>query len=265
MYIKNKSMYILDGKLDIYGNTAIIDSYNDKQYEAALGVDGKIYNFLNKIKYPLNFKNKDIIQMTSNIKNNTNIVLVYYSSGKVVGFNYITGEEVYDNGEGKVDLFTYIANSFKKENLLYDIENINYEDEKELIAKLEKISIDEAMSNIEDDNKTGTVSENNGENSINNTESNISQTNKDIQYTVAYDTSQDKYVVYSSEELFDTKTEKVISENEKIQSNANLENYYGNLSVSKIELNDIGIILFAIVIVSIGINLVVMKRKNIKD
>ena len=265
MYIKNKSMYILDGKLDIYGNTAIIDSYNDKQYEAALGVDGKIYNFLNKIKYPLNFKNKDIIQMTSNIKNNTNIVLVYYSSGKVVGFNYITGEEVYDNGEGKVDLFTYIANSFKKENLLYDIENINYEDEKELIAKLEKISIDEAMSNIEDDNKTGTVSENNGENSINNTESNISQTNKDIQYTVAYDTSQDKYVVYSSEELFDTKTEKVISENEKIQSNANLENYYGNLSVSKIELNDIGIILFAIVIVSIGIILVVMKRKNIKD
>lgn len=265
MYIKNKSMYILDGKLDIYGNTAIIDSYNDKQYEAALGIDGKIYNFLNKIKYPLNFKNKDIIQMTSNIKNNTNIILVYYSSGKVIGFNYITGEEVYDNGEGKVSLFKYIANSFKKENLLYDIENINYDDEKELIAKLEKISIDEAMSNIEDDNKTNSVIENNGKNSINNTESNISQTNKDIQYTVAYDTSQGKYVVYSSEELFDTKTEKVISENEKIQSNANLENYYGNLSVSKIELDDIGIILFVIVILSIGIILVVMKRKNIKD
>ncbi len=35
--------------------------------------------------------------MTNNISDKNNVVLVYYESGKVYGFNYITGEEVYDN------------------------------------------------------------------------------------------------------------------------------------------------------------------------
>ena len=266
MYLKNKVLYILDGSLDIYGNMILVDSYNDKQIETALGTDGKIYNFLTKIKCPLGFKNRDIIAMTSNARDNENIVLVYYSSGKVYGFNYITGEEVFDNGEGKVDILKYLENSFNLDNLLYDIEDISYEHEEELISKLEKVSVDQALQDIENsqdiDNTSNT--ENNEENTNSKVNNNSTTNSQEVQYVISYDAGQNEYVVYSSEELLNTDSNNVVSENQKIKSNAKLENYYGNLSVSKFEVTNIGVVLIVIVILSIGIILVIMKRKNIK-
>ena len=276
MYIKNKTLYILDGSLDIYGNTVIVDSYNDKQIETALGADGKIYNFLTKIKYPLGFKNRDIVAMTNNINDNENVVLVYYSSGKVCGFNYITGEEVYDNGEGKVDILTYLGNSFNIDNLLYDIEDISYENEEELIKKLEKISIDQALEDVKESeftDNTDDIDNNKDNNTSNDTEINKENSetsdkatnNQEIQYVISYDANQNEYAVYSSNELLSTDSNTVISENEKIKANAKLENYYGNLSVSKFEVTNIGVTLIIIVILAIGIILIIMKRKNIRD
>ena len=73
--------------MDNKNGSAIIDTYNNKQYETILGEDGVMYDLLTKINYPSNFKNKDIIAMTSNVENNNNVVLVYYANGKVYGFN----------------------------------------------------------------------------------------------------------------------------------------------------------------------------------
>ena len=272
MFIKNNSMYVLDGSLETYGDSVIIDSYNDNQYEAVLGTDGRIYNFLTEIKYPTVFKNQDIIEMTNNINNNGNIVLLYYSTGKVIGFNYITGEQIYDNGLGTVSLSEYVADSLNLDNLLYNIEKSNYEAEIELAEKLERVSIEQALENIESteniDNIEGETSDGNSSGNNTNTGDVIinqtTQNNEDVEYIIAYDTTKQSYVVYSSQELLNTEKQDVVSENEKIQSNAKLENYYGNLSVGRIELKNIGIILFVVVIISIGIILIIMKKKTIK-
>ena len=78
IFMKNESMYIVDGEINAKGDSIIIDSYNNNQYEAILGTDGVIYNLLTKIKYPDGFKNENIIDMTTNIDSNQNIVLVVY-------------------------------------------------------------------------------------------------------------------------------------------------------------------------------------------
>ena len=111
IFIKNGTIYLADGYLDSIGNAIIIDSYNNKEYETILGTDGRMYDLLTQINYPSGFKNENIIAITNNINNNNNIVLVYYSTGRVYGFNYITGEEVYDNNIGKeeVSLLSYIV------------------------------------------------------------------------------------------------------------------------------------------------------------
>ena len=123
IFVKNGYMYVIDGKMDNKNGSAIIDTYNNKQYETILGEDGVMYDLLTKINYPSNFKNKDIIAMTSNIENNNNVVLVYYANGKVYGFNYVTGEEVYDNNvkDENVNLANYILENLSTANISYNI------------------------------------------------------------------------------------------------------------------------------------------------
>ena len=154
MFVKNGSMYVIDGTLNSKENAIIIDSYNNKQYESVLGTDGMIYDLLTEINYPANFKNENIVAMTSNVSTNDNVVLVYYSSGKVYGFNYITGDEVYDNNvKGEtISLATYMLSSLSLDNVAYNIEQSDYKAAQELAAKLEKISVDEAIEEISSDN-----------------------------------------------------------------------------------------------------------------
>ena len=119
-------MYLADGELDSIGNAIIIDSYNDKTFETILGTDGSMYDLLAQINYPHNFKNENIIRITNNVNNNNNVVLVYYSTGRVYGFNYITGEEIFDNNIGKeeTNLLKYMINNFSMKDVLYDIKRI---------------------------------------------------------------------------------------------------------------------------------------------
>ncbi len=153
IFMKNNNIYLADSNLSVKGDSVIIDSYNDKKYETILGTDGRLYNLMSKIKYPSGFKNKNIVSITNNINNDRNIVLVYYDNGKVCAFNYITGEEVYNNNvKEKISLIDYIKENLNFEKLLYDIEEKGYEEANEFAQKLEYISIDEAKNNITNNN-----------------------------------------------------------------------------------------------------------------
>ena len=296
IFVKNGYMYVIDGKMDNKNGSAIIDTYNNKQYETILGEDGVMYDLLTKINYPSNFKNKDIIAMTSNIENNNNVVLVYYANGKVYGFNYVTGEEVYDNNvkDENVNLANYILENLSTANISYNINKADYIAATELAGKLDKVSIEEATEKINKENNQNIEvdininGENDNNSDINDSDSNIankdnnvisskSQTtenilnttqnnknNLDNKYVTTYDPGTQSYVVYSTAELIKSDAPKTQTENEKINGNKDLISYYTNLSTSKEKLKDTGIILIAGIIASICVILIILYRKTNK-
>ena len=60
---------------DINKNALNVAKQNIEKFNLTLGTDGKLYDLLTEIKYPENFKNENIIAMTSNVDNNDNIVI----------------------------------------------------------------------------------------------------------------------------------------------------------------------------------------------
>lgn len=280
IFVKNGYMYVIDGKMNNKNGLALIDTYNNNQYETILGEDGVMYDLLTEIKYPSNFKNKNIVSMTTNVDNNNNIVLVYYSNGRVYGFNYVTGEEVYDNNvqEENVSLSNYILENLSVANISYKINKSDYIAATELASKLDKVSIDEAIEKVNKDNEENIEVNIDTENFTNNDE-NISQTNNitennvlntttnninnvDNKYVTTYDAGTQSYVVYSTAELIKSDAPKTLTENEKINGNKDLISYYTNLSTSKSKLKDTGIIIISLIVASICAILVVLYKKT---
>ena len=268
IFVKNGYMYIIDGKMNNKNGDVLIDTYNNKQYETILGEDGIMYDLLTPIKYPQNFKNQDIIDITSNIDSDDNIILVYYSNGKVYGFNYVTGEEVYDNNinEEKISLLSYIFDNLSTTNISYNINKSDYIESTELEKKLDKVSIDEAIEKMDKkDVKIDVTEQNNKENSSLNAEKNTVKYNKlndiDNKYVTTYDASKQSYVIYNTSEIIKSNSPKVETENEKINQDKDLISYYTNLSTGTSILQNTGIIIIVLIIASIGVILNVLYRR----
>jgi len=195
---------------------------------------------------------------------------VYYANGKVYGFNYVTGEEVYDNNvkDENVNLANYILENLSTANISYNINKADYIAATELAGKLDKVSIEEATEKINKENNQNIEvdininGENDNNSDINDSDSNIankdnnvisskSQTtenilnttqnnknNLDNKYVTTYDPGTQSYVVYSTAELIKSDAPKTQTENEKINGNKDLISYYTNLSTSKEKLKD---------------------------
>lgn len=251
-----------------------------------------MYDLLTKINYPSNFKNKDIESITSNSYNKDNVVLVKYSNGKVIGFNYITGETVYDNNvkDEDTNFVSYIVNNLKATNVTYNIQKSDYTAAKELETKLDKVSIEEATKKIDSkedmqidinagsdgqnnfvsDEKTNGTAENgtNASSGTSNSEASAANGNSTSKvssnkYVTTYDAKTQSYVVYSTAELIKGKSPNVQTENEKINSNKDLISYYTNLSTGTSKLTDTGIVIIAVIIGSICITMVILYKKTI--
>lgn len=286
--VKNNTMYVIDGKLDTKPQSIIIDSYNNKQYEAVLGTDGVIYDLLTEINYPSNFKNEDIIAMTNNLNSEDNILLVYYASGKVYGFNYITGEEVYDNGVENVNFVDYLVSNLSLARISYNIDQADYVVAQELASKLEKVSIDEAMEEISQEQQNieinittdGENSQQSGQNTNQDVAQPTPETENDAQnasqmiqenttnaatqneYITTYDPGTQSYVVYSTAELLKMNSPKTQTENDKISSDSDLISYYSNLSASVTGVRDLGVVIISLIVGSICIILFILYKKN---
>lgn len=301
MFVKNDLLYLIDGGLKNIGNSIIIDSYNDIEYETILGIDGVIYNLLTEIKFPREFKNKDIIAMTNNLTTNSNVVLIYYSNGDVIGFNYITGEKVFDsrNSNQNTDLLEFMKDKINLNSTLYELKTEEYENAKELSKKLEKTSVEDALKQIEQEkinSKENTKQENieqkntedvsnnyienantnnskqgnnlNGQGNSSNEQINglnekeITNGNYENEYVVAFDAKNNGYAVYSTDELLFSETPTVKSENDKINNNESLNIYYNNVSTNKYETRNVGIIIIVVILTIITLILIIMYKRG---
>ena len=299
IFVKNGIMYLVDANFENVGKSIIVDSYNNNQYETILGTDGILYDLLSKIKYPEGFENENIIAMTNNIKCEDNTVLIYYSYGKVYGFNYITGEEVYDNHveKEKESLFEFITNKLNPNNVLYELNQSDYNVAQELEKKLEKVPIEDATKefdlNLENvGGKQNEINENDTDKTLENiidniivdnsksstTKSNTTITNNDYKpdtiekdnnqiknsYITTYDPIEKSYVVYSTKELVNLQAPRIISESEKINQNEDLKKYYENISEGKMEIKNIGVTVIIFILLLIILNTLIMYRKGTK-
>ena len=288
MFIKDNNMYLVDGGFKNIGNSIIVDSYNNNKYEVTLGTDGAIYDLLTKINYPDNFVNKDIVQMTNNIDSDTSVILVYYSNGRVYGFDYVTGKEVYDNNvrNENPSLLEYIKDNLNI-STIYEMSESDYKQAQKLVKKLEKVSVDDAQKQIDSNSQEEMLEEENvAENesliqpndkeTLAESESNIEEegnqnlNNKNNigsvknEYVTAYDPTSQSYVVYSTDELFSMEAPRVISENDKINGKSELIAYYRNLSVSKQGVKNLGVLIITVTLSAICVILIVMYRKGNK-
>lgn len=178
MFLKNGRLFVLDGALDIYADSIIIDAYNNNEYQTVLGTDGVIYDLKEKINYPENFVNENIVQMTNNINSDTHAILIIYEDGRVYAFNYINGSVLLDTNEEETSLLENVANMVTSlfslnRTSLYDPEEEEYQSAVELQEKLTETSIEEAKALLPEENvETENVEINNSteENTTSNSE-----------------------------------------------------------------------------------------------
>lgn len=73
----------------------MMDSYNNKDYLTVLGADNRLYDLKTALVYPDNFVKEGIVDISSNYRDFSHLFAVRYESGKVVVFDYRTGNVVY--------------------------------------------------------------------------------------------------------------------------------------------------------------------------
>lgn len=211
MIIKNNQLYSFDKNLEIKNNGIIIDQYNNKEYQTILGTDGKMYDLKTKLNYPKDFVNKDIDVITNNIFNSTENIIVYYKTGRIVIFNYISGDIIYDNEvKDEIPILDFIASKFNTEELMIEIDDKQYEQSLQLKEKIIETSVSDYM------NKNTNI-----ESSTEFSESNSSFSSN---YISVYNPVTENYSIYDEQELLTNQEPK--SENVKIEKSAQATRFY---------------------------------------
>ena len=278
LYVKDAKLYALPVSLELKNsdikfvpNNFIIDSYNGKEYETVLGVDGKLYDLKGKINYPENFVNKDITSIGNNLENAENInsnnyeIEAVYRNGNKIRFNYQTGEiiEEYKKVDNNVKdetskgLLEYVQGKFYEIGNYTNTDKINmemqdkYEETIKLQNKLEETPVEEALKKESKENES---KENNMD-----FNAEINNSLQEQRYISIYNAEKDEYQIYNEEELLDTNKQEVISENEKIEAN-NLNKYYA--SEGKSNNTKMGIVWITLSIVGVVIILFAIKKRE---
>lgn len=283
--IKNGRLSAITNSLDWKIGNIITDNYNGKEYQTVLNKEGKLVDIKEALKYPNNFLNEKIVQVAENEGAEKTEVMVYYESGKVIVFNYVTGATIYENEvENNISLFSFIAERFQNVFSDYEEKQREYEESQELIAKLEETPIEEAIeiavsqnsqNGSNNKNNENSVGENNtwGDNNNNDNEiktevDNTIQTETDNNgnitnlnrpnYITVYNPETGAYEVYSESEIIEGEEEEPVSETTKIQING-LQNFYGNGKVADSNKNVNGTAIIAIVIIIVLVLLICLR------
>ena len=250
LIVKNGQLHTLDANLPIIKNSIILDNYSNKNYESILLKDGYIYDLNTKLNVPKNFKNSRIKYMTNNISDNSSYVIVMYEDGTVYGFDYRTGKEILnDKTYIDISLTDYLYNSFvKPENIMPKDSSTEYKNAVELKDKLIINPIEKILKQANIGNYTEAELK----------ELEISNNN----YLIVYDYIRKDYVVYDKDVLLNNinieeNTERIIRpENNKIEENIDLYNFYNNSQKGKTQKIINRVIIFIIILILIILSLI---------
>lgn len=242
--LKNGLINIIDASINNKKNSYIIDSYNNNEIQIVLKDDGVLYGLKGNIKYPKDFDNKNITDLYANFNDVSNIAVIKYESGEVYAFNYLTGEKVFTSvSDTNIGFIEYIKDKLGNDtnNSIINLVPVeDYTEMKLLKDKIKEISIEEANNKINDDNSSSPI--------------------KDSEYVSVYNDVTQKYDIYKVETLLNS-TE-LQSENEKINRDYELVQFYETLNKEEKNRSLSGIIIFTLSIISILATLYVLVRRK---
>ena len=249
--VKNGILSAISNNLDWKIGNIITDNYNGKEYQTVLMAKGEIKDIKEKLKYPENMMTNKIYQIVQNEDAEKTEAMIYYETGKVIVFNYVTGETIYLNRqENKIGVVEFIVDSFK--NVFSDNGTMQkqYEESQKLIKKLEDTPIEQALeitqeSKDNNGNKNIEANQNYEVENSQNTE-NINRRNNN-NYITVYNPERQSYDIYDVDKIIESQEEEPISETKKIEING-LQNFY-NYSKKENTTNGLAIIVIVIIII----------------
>lgn len=257
LLVKNGAIEIIDSSLESYHNMIILDNYSNNNYVTVLGKDGSIYDLKSEIKMPINLSNKEVLSMTNNIDSTSSVIIIIYKTGKVVVFDYRNGEEIkVEKPTADISIFDYFKQNFSTSGGTL-IKNDSKDYKNALTLK------DILKDNPIELNSEGIYKVSEGELSSHETKSpNLNRVENN--YITYYNPVRNNYDVINVGSLLDTKdysiskTEDIVTENNKIYtSNALIEYYMKESIFEKVFKNVNGLYIFAIlfagVVIALGI------------
>ena len=262
IFVKNGRLEILDSSsLNIVPNKIIIDSYNNNEYETVLGTNGVLYNLKSNIKFPEELSNERIESITNNLEEEDNIIVIYYKTGRVCAFDYITGEIKFDNQvKADISFWEYLNEMLELET--EDDEQLEkiqetYQQSLEVKDKLIAMPLTEQTTITAPGENTNSQS-NTSQNTV------ASSVASSKSYITVYDSSRQEYVVYKVEEVLNTTNQEVVSENTKIEMQG-LDSVYYESAKKENAMTNKGIvyIVVCIILVLIALNILSRRTSNI--
>ena len=100
LYVEEGTLFAVDGGLTDTADSVLLRvSSTGDELTAVLGNNRKLVDLTgDTVVFPKDFDNKNISQMTNNYQSASTVVLVRYTDGGVVGFDYRTGDVLVDTG-----------------------------------------------------------------------------------------------------------------------------------------------------------------------
>ncbi len=127
IFVVNGKLYTVDGSLETRKTDILIYKLNGEEYQTVLGDDGFMVDMMqDDCNLPKDVKNKAIVRMSNTLDASVPYVLIEYNNGGIVGYNYATGEILFDNSiETNVSILEYAKNFFSgnKESRYANISN----------------------------------------------------------------------------------------------------------------------------------------------
>ena len=250
LFIKDGTVEIVDSSLDSKKSSVIVDEYAKDNYVTILGNDGVIYNLKKDIVFPVDFVNKNIKYMSNNIESKSSIVVVMYNNGKVVLFDYRTGDLVKEEkASADISIVDYFKENLSyRKSILDDNVNSNYKEALELKKLLEKspITIDAKGNYVVSDSVSG-----------NDDNRDEIKNDKFSSYVTYYNAVTDRFDVLDVSQFIIDDNENFVTENDKIYTSANLVDYYMNESIFEKVFGNINVIvIFVLILLGIIIAMV---------
>ena len=147
--MRSGKLSALSNSLDMKIGNSITDNYNNKEYQTILNTSGELVDLKEMLKYPDNFLTRNIKQIEQNTDEEKTEVMVLYNTGKVIVFNYVSGEVVYENNEKSDEGLTdYIAGSIENIWNDYEEKQQEYAKCKELEQKLAELPVEKAIERV---------------------------------------------------------------------------------------------------------------------
>ena len=261
IFIKGINMAMINTNLNNLKTKVIIDNYNNKKVLVTL-VEGKLTSLMNDIKLPSDFINQDIIDMTTNINDDSSIILIKYSDNTYYAFDYKTGkrlEIVSLNAAQQKSNISIMA--FMKDYLTNNSKN-------KMIVSLEKSyeRTNDFITNLDTDkviNYTGYDFDTNQDSANNTLTTKITDN-----YAVAYNPLKREYEVYNipyiisssvSQDNASTSVNDVINKTGSFQ-NSFIKKYKGKVTE---DVNGKYIFIIIIIVISISLSLLGITLKSI--